>query len=161
MKLIELLIENKNIVLDEIFDDKKGLGAVPNNLNVDYLGLRVEMLPKTFLSLAKKSDTLKSKEFIKNHILNGGKIGHPFLIIKVPYEWEENDFTNIPKVVGHEGRNRVSAILDIFGNLPIEVHLFFMGFRNRDINENWINTMKHEGIVSENGEVIREAFDVI
>lgn len=150
MKIKEIF--QKNDI--NIFDDNKGLGAVPDNLNVDYKGLRVLMLPSVFLELSKKTDQYKSVHLIKNHILQGGKIGHPFLILEIPTEWRKNNFRKAAKVVSHEGRNRVKAIIEIFGDIQIEVHIFALKYRNHDFDNRWLESIKNK-LISENNHVVK------
>lgn len=163
MKINEILENNHNLDINDIFDDSIGLGAVPDNLNVDYKGVRVKMFPSVFLKLATKVKEYKSKEYVKNYILKGGKIGHPFLIIKIPYSWKKysynkkNEYKEKAMVVGHEGRNRVSAIKEIFGDKPIEVHLFFVGYRNMDIKEEWLKNID-KSLISQDGEEVKNIF---
>ncbi len=117
-------------VLDEVkIDNKNGLGQVPMNDNVDYLGLKVAMRPSTFLNLALPlpETQRQSVAHITQNLEQGGSIGAPFLNIRYPEEWENNDFTTPAKVVGHEGRNRMLAIQKLEGDEPVEVHLFFGG----------------------------------
>lgn len=66
--------EQKNHNLDEVtIDNLKGLGNVPNNDNIDYLGLRVQMKPSVFLKLAAHlpRDQATSVDHIKAHIQQG------------------------------------------------------------------------------------------
>lgn len=102
-------------------DNKNGWGAVPNNMEIDYFGMKVLMRPSTFISLAPPLSGEPSEK-IKAHIANGGSIGAPFLIINVPDEMDKP-----ASVSGHEGRNRMLAVQAVEGDKPIEVHLLFRG----------------------------------
>ena len=109
-------------------DNKDGRGATPNNAQVDYFGMRVKMKPSTFIALASKLGREPKDEMI-DYIKNGGSIASPFLSIKV-------DGTDEPaQVTGHEGRNRMLAIMKAFGDESVEVHLFF--------NSNSVNRARH------------------
>ena len=110
-------------------DNKEGLGSTPYNSNVDYRGLRVLMKPSTFLSLAAHLSEPSSVDHIVKHMQDGGGLGSPFLIVDIPAEYFEADFTglNYSKVVGHEGRNRMLAIQKLEGDNPVEVHIFGYG----------------------------------
>ena len=126
MRLRELITEVK-------IDNKGGAGAVPYNQDVDYFGLRVAMRPSTFLRLAAPLGQEHSAE-LEKYIADGGAIGAPFLEIKIPMEWDDGDFSKPAQVVGHEGRNRMTAIKKLEGDNPIEVHIFPRGgYRGRDI----------------------------
>jgi putative chitinase len=127
MRLRELLSEVK-------IDNKDGAGAVPYNQDVDYFGLRVAMRPSTFLRLAAPLGQEHSAE-LEKYIGDGGAIGAPFLEIKIPMEWDDGDFSKPAQVVGHEGRNRMTAVRKLEGDAPIEVHIFPRGgYRARDIS---------------------------
>ena len=132
MKILDLFESNRNII-----DNVNGWGAVPNNQEVDYLGLRVSMTPKIFIDLAAPLGQEPSNE-IQQHLKQGGTIGAPFLIIEIPESWKDGDFDMPARVVGHEGRNRMIAIEQVFGNRAIETHLFFsQGLRNRHITDDF------------------------
>lgn len=139
-----------------IIDNKDGWGSVPYNQNIDYMGLRVKMKPSIFLKLAAPLLEPTSSKKIKDHLENGGKIGSPFLTIHVPYEWENNDFSEIAKVRNHEGRNRMIAINELYGDIPIEVHLFFSGAinRNRHLNSQIIKNLNKHLVSEEYGNII-------
>jgi hypothetical protein len=134
---------------NSIIDNVKGIGAVPDNQNVDYLGLKVQMSPSVFLKLAAslKRGKAESADYIKQKLQQGDKIGSPWLQIQVPPEWDKNNFKKPARVVGHEGRNRMYAVMELYGNSPIETHLFFSGgIRNRDISQQWIKELNQKMI---------------
>lgn len=129
-------------------DNRKGAGATPNNADVDYFGLRVKMKPSTFLKLAAPLGMEHSKD-LEKYIADGGAIGAPFLTVDIPAEWNEGDFSKPAAVRNHEGRNRMSAILKLEGDVPVEVHIFPRGgYRARDLTKDWIASMK-SGLVAE------------
>ena len=166
MKISEVtVLENQNIQPikpESIIDNESGWGSVPNNQDVDYFGLRVEMTPNTFLSLAAPlGSNIPSDEIVK-HIQNGGKIGSPFLNISIPKEWlEDNPDNNLfldltAAVFAHEGRNRMLAVKEILGNIPVETHLFFDGYvKNRHLTPEIIKAMQNK-LRSESGDNIVE-----
>ena len=134
MKINEVLIDNIN-----------GAGQTPNNEEIDYLGLRVMMKPSVFKQLAEYASRvdLRNVDGLKDHIRNGGSIGAPFLIIRIPYSWESGDFSQAAVVVKHEGRNRMTAVLDLEGDIPVETHLTFGSrHRNRHITPEFIQHMQ-------------------
>jgi hypothetical protein len=140
---IKDLFENNNIT-----DNKNGWGAVPNNQEIDYLGLRVSMTPETFIKLASPLGSEPSEKIVQ-HIAQGGKIGSPFLSIEIPESWMDGDLSMPARVAGHEGRNRMLAVAKVLGNTPIEVHLFFsQGLRNRHITDDFKKVL-NKGLVKE------------
>lgn len=124
-------------------DNVKGWGEVPLNRSVDYHGLSVQMRPSVFLKLAAPlSGPGHSEEAIKQHIASGGAIASPFLDIEIPVEWEDHDYRKHARIAGHEGRNRMRAVLAVDGDEPIEVHLIPRGgLRRRHIQPEWIESM--------------------
>lgn len=121
MRYVDLVEQN------EFIDNANGWGSVPFNQNIKYMGLKVMMKPSIFLSLAAKLHNETSASEIVTHLKNSGKIGSPFLNIKTPIEWHSNDISHYAKVSGHEGRNRMLAIMRAYGDIPVETHLFFNG----------------------------------
>ena len=139
MRLIDLFEAVK-------MDNVKGLGEVPDNQNVDYLGLRVEMRPSVFLRLVHSlpREQAQSADYIAQHLEQGGSIAAPWLVISVPAEWETGDLEMPARVVGHEGRNRMYAVMETEGDAPVETHLFFSGgVRHRHITPQWIKRLNN------------------
>ena len=134
--------------IDEVnIDNVNGIGSVPDNQNVDCLGIRVLMKPSKYLKLANflSRNQATSVDFIKSSISSGKGIGAPWLVIKIPYEWNNQDYSIPAKVTSHEGRNRMYSILELEGDNPIEVHIFFSnGLRNRDIKQEWIDALNKQ-----------------
>ena len=123
----------------------KGLGTTGYNSNVDYRGLRVLMKPSVFLSLAAHLPSPSSVDYIVQHMKDGGALGSPFLIVDIPEQYFDGDFTglNFAKVVGHEGRNRMLAIQKVEGDEPCEVHIFGYGeIRARDFTPEIIEQLE-------------------
>ena len=113
---------------DVNIDNKEGWGAVSNNQEVDYFGMRVKMKPSVFLKLAESRRGVPEVDKVINHIKNGGAIGAPFLIISYTQG-------SPAEIIGHEGRSRMIAIQQVFGDIPVEVHLFF--------NSDTVNRARH------------------
>jgi pyrimidine deaminase RibD-like protein len=128
--------------LDEVnVDNREGWGSTPYNQDVDYFGLRVLMTPRTFLKLAVPLTEPTSQQDIEKHIQQGGSIGAPFLMIDIPDAWHDGDFGEPAQVTGHEGRNRMRAILAVEGNEPVEVHLFPRGLRHRHLTADFVQAL--------------------
>lgn len=123
-----VLVNKERVIdLDEVkINNVDGRGAVPVNQEIDYFGMRTQMRPSMFLKLAAPLAG-KPKDEMVDYIRQGGAIGAPFLIIDVPEDLKKD----IPRVVGHEGRNRMKAVVAAEGDDPIEVHLFFRGAVSR------------------------------
>ncbi len=135
-------------------DNVNGLGSVPYNQEVDYMGLRVKMKPSTFLKLALPLDQEKSVDYIVKHIKDGGSLGAPFLDISIPAAWESGDLDKQAQVKGHEGRNRMIAIMKTEGNDPVEVHLFFRGgIRARHLTSDMIQKLK-TAMLNQSGQLV-------
>lgn len=134
-------------------DNVDGIGSTPNNANVDYLGLRVRMKPSTFLRLARPLDTPRERTtaFMPDHMRSGGGIGAPTFYIGIPGSWFEGDLDRPATINNHEGRHRMRAIQEVFGDDPVEVHLFFDGgLRARHIKPSFVKRMK-QGLTPERG----------
>lgn len=150
------LIEDMNFI-----DNENGMGAAPFNRDVSYFGLSVKMKPSTFLKLAlpiSRKDA-STADGLKDFLSKGGKIGSPFFQIQIPEGWETEDFSAPAKVKSHEGRNRMYAIKELYGDTPVEVHLFFTGgLRARNITQEWRDELA-KGILSEDGSrIIKDVF---
>ncbi len=139
----------------DVIDNYKGAGAVPNNQDVDYFGMRVRVRPSMFLKLALPLDRDDERiERLKEYLQNGGKIGSPFFEIALPDSWLEGNFEGLPKIKSHEGRHRMIAIMELWGDDPVETHLFFRGgLRARNLTPD-IQRALNEEIISERGHAV-------
>ena len=153
-------------ILDEYkLDNERGLGSTPNNSNVDYMGFRTMMKPTTFLKLAKPLGDYRSSGYqeLVQKIKSGEGIGSPFLSIEIPDGWEDEpaDFTYPTRVTGHEGRHRMNAILELEGDVPVEVHLWGRfeksELRRRYLTDEMFDELE-KGLVSETGQYIANPF---
>lgn len=127
--------------------DNEGLGSTPITRDVDYFGVIVKMKPSIFLHLCAflPRDQATTADAIKQKIQTGEKIAPPFLLL-TPTDDEE-----LWKVSGHEGRNRMHALYEMYGDIPMPVHLFPQnGMRARHITSELLNTWKAK-LISENG----------
>jgi hypothetical protein len=141
-------------------DNTNGAGLTSKNQDVDYFGKRVMMKPTTFLKLAAPSDSLRSKDGLKTYVEGGGKLASPMLTVEIPHEWRDGDFSKPPQVTGHEGRNRMSAIKELYGDIEVETHLFVYGLRNRNITDEMLNNINAK-CVSETGIPLNGTFFTI
>lgn len=147
------IFENVNFSAD-------GIGGVPNNHEVNYFGTSVKMTPKTFLSLAAplSRDQARSAEYFKQAMERGESIGQPFISFDVPEGWSISDFSQPIQVDGHEGRNRALAIAELYGDdYPMEVHLFFRGYRARHLTPDWLTNINRQ-MKNEKGYLLRGPF---
>lgn len=106
--------------LDGLFDNKDGIGAVPYNQDVNYMGFITYMTTKKFRELVPPGVwDLNTKEYVIQAIKDGQKLGTPFLEVR----WDEKN--KVWQTVGHEGRSRMDAIGEIFGtDVLVPVHMF-------------------------------------
>lgn len=146
-------------LLESYIDNVRGKGATPYNQDVDYFGLAVKMKPSMFLSLAlpiARGDA-SSADSLKQFISNGGKIGSPFLTVSLPPEWvESGDTTKPAKVTSHEGRNRMLALLELYGDVPVETHLILAGgLRARNLTPEIIKALQTQLADEASGKIIR------
>jgi hypothetical protein len=133
-------------------DVETGIGATGYNQDVDYFGLRVLMRPSVFhrLTLALSREQARSVDFIKEKVAEGKGFGAPTLYIDIPDGWEDGDFSEPAVVNGHEGRNRMYASKELYGDDDaVETHILPRGgHRNRHITTGWIERV-NRGLVSE------------
>ena len=120
------------------FDQLSGLGAVPNNQEIQYLGMVVMMRPSTFLSLSERVVIPKSSvDYLAEALRSRRAIASPFLKIDIP-----NDPMGVPEVVGHEGRHRSLAIMEVAGDVPVPVHLFPRSLRARHLKDELVARLR-------------------
>jgi hypothetical protein len=130
-------------------NNQSGIGAVPYNQEVDYFGLKVAMRPSTFLKLALPMNNSRQDQESIEHIIQQKDtegIGAPFLTISVPESWEEGNLKEPARVIGHDGRHRMAAILKSEGDEPVETHLFPQYLRRRDFDAHpeWVQALNKQ-----------------
>jgi hypothetical protein len=85
---------------------------------------------------------------------DGGAIGSPMLSFDIPDKWESGDFSEPARIISHEGRHRMEAIIKNEGNsVPVEVHFLFPGLRRRHVTDEWLNRL-NQSVVNERGVLI-------
>lgn len=140
--------------LKEAEFDPEGWGNIPKGKDIDYFGLRVKMRPSVFLRLAQPLSRGLINPAVATYMKRGGAIAPPFLDILDPPQWSEGDFSKIAKVVGHEGRNRMTNWMELHGNDPVIVHLFLSNAnRRRYITPEMIDRLS-DGLINERGTMI-------
>ncbi|AVH85313.1 hypothetical protein RsoM2USA_385 [Ralstonia phage RsoM2USA] len=156
----QFLSEDSVTVLNQVrYDNRKGWGAVPYNADVNYFGLEFVMKAKKFLEVVAhlSREDATSVEAIKQHLIDGGTIGTPFLDVMLD---DRDGPLDVPVVVGHEGRNRVYAIMELYGDdVEILVHVFpASGMRRREITSEMIENLMR-GVYAERSKIyVRNPF---
>jgi hypothetical protein len=103
------------------FDQENGIGQVPFNQEIGYRGFAVLMTPNQFFRLTPTRDFRDSSLIgIKKAIKAGKAIGSPFISL------DKNK--NKIYVTGHEGRTRMKAIEELYGQVPVLVRIFTKHF---------------------------------
>jgi len=172
MKINELFLESVRIPVNQKFDfggihydNENGMGAVPFNSNVLYVGFAATMSAEDFIRLAAEADRSEdAKKFADMIIDEDATIACPFLQIEV--EEDENASPNNPqgiRVRGHEGRGRAAAIKMLAEGYRKEdqkepvsgdiiVHFFLsMGLRSRHLKEGFFEYLQNNPIMNEGG----------
>jgi predicted chitinase len=145
--------------IDEAELDPTGWGATPQGTDIDYFGLKVKMRPSTFLKLSHPLNSSEQNSDVEKHMQGGGKIAYPFLEVKDPVEWEDGDFSQVGKVVNHEGRNRMTHWIKMKGDEPIQVNVFLRGAnRRRYVTDDMIQALS-QGLISQTGQLVKNPFD--
>lgn len=152
--------EGQSEINGVLYDQQKGLGAVPYNQDVLYFGAPVLMKPSTFLSLALRLDpaAATSTNDIKELIQGGKPIGSPWLYIEFGRDADDNRIPEGARIVGHEGRNRASAIKQLHGDVDMMVHLIYAGARSRDISPEFLQKVNQGQIRAEKGPLVSGPF---
>ena len=134
------------------YDQRNGIGAVPHNNDIKYIGFAMFMTPQMFLSLA--TERTYPDNFIIYEMDAGHPIGSPFLDILF-----DEDNRMVARVYAHEGRGRAAAVQKLYGDIPMLVHGFPHGhygeMRARHITLEMLNGFRREA-VPEKSKIIRE-----
>lgn len=159
VQLFKPRIAKLDYAIDEAELDPTGWGAPPQGTDVDYFGIKVKMRPSVFLKLAHPLGSSESNPDVEKHMQGGGKIAYPFLEIKDPVEWEDGDFSQVGRVVNHEGRNRMTHWIKMKGDEPIQVNIFLRGAnRQRYVTDGMILAMS-QGLISQSGQLVKNPFE--
>jgi hypothetical protein len=123
----EIQVEDK--IIPVFLNPKDGIGQIPWNQNVNYMGFVVYMTPAEFLALNPRREfsTDKLTEFMLSQ--DELRIGPPWLQIR----WDKEAVRWVVK--GHEGRGRMEVLNEYIPNEKIPVHVFPRGMRARDVTD--------------------------
>lgn len=132
-------MENTFLVDGIAYDNRDGMGAVPDVQNIDYMGFVAWMRPSTFLDLCPPLDARVAG--VEVRMREGRAIGMPYLEVDLTEE--------VPTIHGHEGRHRMRAAILIRGDeeLPI-AFLLKGGDRARHVDMERLRLMA-DGMLSE------------
>lgn len=124
------------------------------SVDIDYFGIQVQMKPSMFLKLAYPLSSKESNPEVIKHMEAGGKIAYAWLDFAEPIAWSNNDFSEDAKVRSHEGRNRMSKWLQMNGDDPVQVNIFFKNSnRRRYITPEMIEKLSN-GAINEVGQYV-------
>lgn len=116
------------------WDNADGLGVMGDNRNINYRGFQIEMTAKEFRKLTPKGRTTSDLTELKGKISSGEGVGSPTVFAewnKEKKQWE---------VIGHEGRSRADAIIELYGNdTLVPVHVIPYKLRAHDISEEMLH----------------------
>lgn len=149
---IQISLSAPHIINRVVFDQVNGKGAIPFNQEIGYKGFVVMMKPSVFLSLARPisigSAEAQGYEHLRDWIANGNPIGSPWLRIEVKRE-DRQWVSQGTYISGHEGRNRMLAIRELYGDVEIPVHITSSSMDNNKsmtpaLKEEWRQGMKNE-----------------
>jgi len=116
------------------WNNQDGMGAMPDNANIDYRGFQIELTAKEFRNLTPKGRTTSDLSKIKDAIRSGKGVASPTIFA----DW--NDEKKQWEITGHEGRSRTDAIMELYGNNTlVPVHVIPYHMRARDITEEMLN----------------------
>ena len=118
----DISVEGK--IIPVWLDPKDGIGQVPFNQNINYMGFVVYMTAGEFLILNPRRElsTDKLTEFMLAQ--DELRIGPPWLNIR----WNEE--TGQWRITGHEGRGRMEVLNEYMPDMKIPVHVFPRGVHN-------------------------------
>jgi len=138
--------EMRTVVEGVAFDQVSGLGNVPNNQDVGYLGAAVMMRPSVFLSLVDPLHQPRRSSLDHAKACVGGlrPLASPMLNVEI----DRNDPAAAPEVVGHEGRHRMLAILETVGDVEVPVHVLPRGMRARHLDDAVVERLR-DGMMHE------------
>jgi len=129
---IDMLASTKmgNITLDV-----RGMGGVPDQSNIEYMGFIIYMTPRQFIAL--NPDRGAPSEFLQNKFEEGGdiSIAPPFLVANFIGDEQNVDEDDFWKVRGHEGRGRMIEMAKVAPAAQIPVYILPSGgyLRSRHI----------------------------
>ena len=132
------------------YDQKNGAGTTKEGENPLYNGFIGYMKASTFLSLCQMQGANandRTTKGLKKYIQKGGTIASPSLTYNVQEQ----------QIVGHDGRHRVLAIMDLYGDSLIQVYIKLAnGLRGRTVNSDLIDAF-NEYCTAENGKTVTGA----
>jgi hypothetical protein len=130
-----------------VFDRANGLGNVPDVENIAYMGFVAFMRPQTYLSYVGEGFRRQTVDYVlaENPVLSPS-----FLIIRM-------DDTGKCRVVGHEGRARMTAVSERNPEAIVPVAVFlqegYFSLRNRHLEPAMFDRLR-EGLWSQQSETV-------
>ncbi|KAF1702894.1 hypothetical protein CSC66_08965 [Pseudoxanthomonas kaohsiungensis] len=133
------------------FDAVDGIGNVPDNGNVDYKGVVAMMRPSRFRQLARPKPERGSADYMVEQIAAGAALAPAFLDVDLR--------CTPPRVRSHEGRNRMEAIAQVAGDVPVPVHVFFGPLRAHELDPGQVESIRRSLVPQEGGTPLHDNFE--
>lgn len=141
------------------YDQKHGIGAIPHNQEVGHKGFSVFMSPSTFLELCyplrEGQAEATNLDRMREAIREGKAIGSPWLRIELGETDDRQKVAEGAYISGHEGRNRMQAISDVLGSVPVLVHITFSNLdNNKYLTDELLDGLRN-GLKNQMGRFVR------
>lgn len=141
------------------YDQVHGIGAIPHNQEVGHKGFSVIMDPSTYLELCyllrEGQAEATNLDSIRQAIRDHKAIGSPWLRIELGEDENRQKVAEGAYISGHEGRNRMRAIGDVLGAVPVVVHITFSNLdNNKYLTEELIEGLR-KGLKNQMGRFVR------
>jgi len=142
-------IDDRYKVGQVAFDSEHGVGAVPNNQDIKYLGFAMELTPADFLHLAATGDRTETAQQIVDLIKRQVPLGPPTLKLNVSLE--DGSKKPLAEVATHDGRARMEALQLLgMGDVKVPVHIAMNGgHRAHSLDVRFFEKLREEGIIPE------------
>jgi len=132
------------------FDNVHGMGAVPLNQDVGYLGFAMSITPRDFASLALYGNRLHTAQKMIESMKKGTPLGAPFLKVDINYREYKAGKPLQVQITGHEGRARMVATEMLNGRASlIPVHVIPSYLRARDFDAQFFKDLRDTGVLPE------------
>lgn len=126
--------------------DRTGIGATARSGSNGAAW--VMMRPRTFLSLATKLEAPRpSLTWIRQQLQDGAAINPPELTFRLPEGF-------LPAVTSHEGRHRMTALLELSGNVEVPIRIVLAGTEMEAVDLRLIDRVRPRARAQRSGNVV-------
>lgn len=150
--------------IEEFYDaairDEESVERIRSSWDIDALGEERYFIEDYFGKSLRDVNLYYHKTKDIYILADKGQLLTDGLLFRTYMETKDIDNAHV-EVIDHEGRHRMSAVLEVYGDVPIEVFVLLRGGLRRKHLEDWMIDRMDDVMISQDGVFSRDNFETV